>query len=309
MIYIFTALMPEAEPLIRAFSLKRTGDRSAFQQFANEERDIVLTITGTGPVRAAAGVGAVLGSAPADADYHAVNFGSCAAASGVLTEPDAPGENRSPAPLYVIHKLTNTESGRQWYPDILPGNGLPEAEIFTGSKLYDGAQKKTMTDEIREDRDIPALSRETRLYDMESAAFFEAANLFIGPHRIHVLKFVTDSGETEHITPDKVRHAAETAAPHAAEYLHLIADRSSGVRIADPDAETLAEQLHASSTMRAQFLQLIRYADLMGIGWRGLIHQWTELGLFPAKDRRAGKRLLAELRDMIQGISCIDQKE
>ncbi|MGN0255724.1 MAG: hypothetical protein ACI4D6_07105, partial [Chordicoccus sp.] len=277
-------------------------DRSAFQQFANEERDIVLTITGTGPVRAAAGVGAVLGSAPADTDYHAVNFGSCAAVSGVLTEPDAPGESRSPAPLYVIHKLTNTESGRQWYPDLLPGNGLPEAEIFTGSMLYDGAQKDHMTDEMREDRGIPALSRETRLYDMESAAFFEVANLYIGPHRIHVLKFVTDSGETEHITPDIVRHAAEVAVPQAAEYLRLIADRTECERTAVPDIETLAEQLHASSTMRAQLLQLVRYADLMRIEWRGLVHQWADLGLFPAKDRRAGKRLLAELRDMIQGM-------
>ncbi|MGN0274755.1 MAG: hypothetical protein ACI4DT_08230 [Chordicoccus sp.] len=318
MIFIFTALVPEAEPLIQEFSLKRTGGGSAFQQFANEEQGMLLTITRTGPVRAAAAVGAVLGKVSPDEVTLVLNFGSCAAVHGGMPEG---GET----PLYLIQKLTNMESGRQWYPDLLTGSCLPEAELLTGSRLYTG-------DEMREDRGIPALSH-VLLYDMEGAAFFEAANLFVGPHRIHVLKFVTDSGDTGRVTPDTVRRAAEAALPRAAEYLRLVmgedccgkyamksftangeeAERMTAVKISsDADApldeDALARGLCASRMMRAQLHQLILYADLAGLKWRGRVRQWTEKGVYPAKDRRTGKQLLAELKGMVQGVQCDDKR-
>ncbi len=338
MIFIFTALMPEAEPLIREFSLKRTGEGSAFQQFANKERGVVLTVTGTGPVRAAAAVGFVLSGVSSDDMTLVLNFGSCAAVRGGRGEMHEDGidSGETPVPLYLIHKLTNTESGRQWYPDLLTGNCLPEAELLSGSRLYTGDE----ADEMREDRSIPALFCKERLYDMEGAALFEAASLFVGPHQIHVLKFVTDSGDTEHITPDLVRHAAEAVAPRAAEYLRLILEKACVGKAAETgktpagsdrgetclvigggnfvrsgmfpnpaaDQEALARGLCASRTMCTQLFQMIRYADLMGIGWRSRVRQWADEGIYPAKDKRTGKKLLAELRDMIRGIRCADER-
>ena len=48
MIYIFTALYPEAKPLIRAFSLKKAVAGLPFDVYENMDGDLRLVITGAG---------------------------------------------------------------------------------------------------------------------------------------------------------------------------------------------------------------------------------------------------------------------
>ena len=53
MIYIFTALYPEAKPLIRAFSLKKAVAGLPFDVYENMDGDLRLVITGAGMTAAA----------------------------------------------------------------------------------------------------------------------------------------------------------------------------------------------------------------------------------------------------------------
>ena len=61
MIYLFTALYPEAKPLIRVFSLKRVQDGLPFDVYENADTSIRLVISGTGMCAAAAATAAVFG--------------------------------------------------------------------------------------------------------------------------------------------------------------------------------------------------------------------------------------------------------
>ncbi|RHV06121.1 hypothetical protein DXB96_05665 [Clostridium sp. OM07-10AC] len=79
MIYIFTALYPEAKPLIRAFSLKKAVAWLPFDVYENMDGDLRLVITGAGMTAAACGVSAVFGRYGAGERDHLINIGTCAA--------------------------------------------------------------------------------------------------------------------------------------------------------------------------------------------------------------------------------------
>ena len=53
MIYIFTALFPEAKPLISGLGLKRHADQDRFPVYTSPDQEYLLAVTGTGPVIAA----------------------------------------------------------------------------------------------------------------------------------------------------------------------------------------------------------------------------------------------------------------
>ena len=317
MIHIFTALYPEAKPLIQALSLKKRAAQTHYQQFLSEEGDICLTITGVGPLQAAAVTASVLTDYDAGAQDQLLSLGTAAR----LTT--------CPASMYHVNKITEAATMRDFYPDMLLNTGLPEASLITGAKLYTKQESGYAAD----------------LYDMEAAAIYQAASMFLGPHQMNFLRIVTDDGLTQEemetgMTMRTVTNAAsgteskpavgtEASAPrslaaHVTDCVEqqvdtivavvdklraLMAAEAAGHQVLTENEQQLVDKLiadaHFSKVMADECVQLIRYAALSELDWQQPIAALYAEGLVPTRDKRAGKIILERyLRAQILDDAC-----
>ena len=317
MIHIFTALYPEAKPLIQALSLKKRATQTHYQQFLSEEGDLSLTITGVGPLQAAAVTASVLTDYDAGAQDQLLSLGTAAR----LTT--------CPASMYHVNKITEAATMRDFYPDMLLNTGLPEASLITGAKLYTKQESGYAAD----------------LYDMEAAAIYQAASIFLGPHQMNFLRIVTDDGLTQEemetgMTMRTVTNAAsgteskpavgtEASAPrslaaHVTDCVEqqvdtivtvvdklraLMAAEAAGHQVLTENEQQLVDKLiadaHFSKVMADECVQLIRYAALSELDWQQPIAALYAEGLVPTRDKRAGKIILERhLRARILDDRC-----
>ena len=317
MIHIFTALYPEAKPLIQALSLKKRATQTHYQQFLSEEGDLSLTITGVGPLQAAAVTASVLTDYDAGAQDQLLSLGTAAR----LTT--------CPASMYHVNKITEAATMRDFYPDMLLNTGLPEASLITGAKLYTKQESGYAAD----------------LYDMEAAAIYQAASMFLGPHQMNFLRIVTDDGLTQEemetgMTMRTVTNAAsgtelkpavgtEASAPrslaaHVTDCVEqqvdtivtvvdklraLMAAEAAGHQVLTENEQQLVDKLiadaHFSKVMADECVQLIRYAALSELDWQQPIAALYAEGLVPTRDKRAGKIILERhLRARILDDRC-----
>ena len=317
MIHIFTALYPEAKPLIQALSLKKRATQTYYQQFLSEEGDLSLTITGVGPLQAAAVTASVLTDYDAGAQDQLLSLGTAAR----LTT--------CPASMYHVNKITEAATMRDFYPDMLLNTGLPEASLITGAKLYTKQESGYAAD----------------LYDMEAAAIYQAASMFLGPHQMNFLRIVTDDGLTQEemetgMTMRTVTNAAsgteskpavgtEASAPrslaaHVTDCVEqqvdtivtvvdklraLMAAEAAGHQVLTENEQQLVDKLiadaHFSKVMADECVQLIRYAALSELDWQQPIAALYAEGLVPTRDKRAGKIILERhLRARILDDRC-----
>ena len=317
MIHIFTALYPEAKPLIQALSLKKCAAQTHYQQFLSEEGDLCLTITGVGPLQAAAVTASVLTDYDAGAQDQLLSLGTAAR----LTT--------CPASMYHVNKITEAVTMRDFYPDMLLNTGLPEASLITGAKLYTKQESGYAAD----------------LYDMEAAAVYQAASMFLGPHQMNFLRIVTDDGLTQEemetgMTVRTVTNAASgteskpavgtEASAHRSLAAHvtacveqqvdtivtvvdklraLTAAEAAGHQVLTENEQQLVDKLiadaHFSKVMADECVQLIRYAALSELDWQQPIAALYAEGLVPTRDKRAGKIILERhLRARILDDRC-----
>lgn len=292
-VYLFCALYPEAEPLIRHFALRRIKGGLPFDRYADDRGERLLTLTGTGSVDMAAAVGAVLGQSGSHSDICLINWGSCGGSPGEV----------EPGQVYRCCRITAESSGRDLYPDILIRTRLPEAALLSADRLYRG--KRTDVTGRRPENE----AKETELpilHDMEGAAFFQAASHFAGPHQIHVIKAVTDLGTPEELTRQSFQalmtQAARGALPEMERLMAPLGDREGDRGVGSPSEEALfaelARAIDCSETMCAQLRELIHYAGLTGRDPEGWLHEKRALGLIPCT-RRQGKILIGELREWL----------
>ena len=317
MIHIFTALYPEAKPLIQALSLKKRAAQTHYQQFLSEEGDLSLTITGVGPMQAAAVTASVLTDFDAGAQDQLLSLGTAAR----LTT--------CPASMYHVNKITEAVTMRDFYPDMLLNTGLPEASLITGAKLYTKQESGYAAD----------------LYDMEAAAIYQAASMFLGPHQMNFLRIVTDDGLTQEemetgMTVRTVTNAAsgteskpavgtEASAPRSlaahvtdcveqqVDTIGAVVDKlralttveAAGHQVLTENEQQLVDKLiadaHFSKVMADECVQLIRYAALSELDWQQPIAALYAEGLVPTRDKRAGKIILERhLRARILDDRC-----
>lgn len=163
MILIVTALMAEAAPIIEHFRLKKDMDAHAFQVFRNDE--IKLVISGVGKVKSAMAAAWLLASCGRDA--FLVNVGCCGIA----------GKEFEAGRLFMVHKVTDMDTGLDYYPDVFAGRDIPRTAICCYSKPVScGA----------------GVLADRTAVDMESAGIMEAAGKFLDAHRVVILKIASD---------------------------------------------------------------------------------------------------------------------
>ena len=271
--YIFTALRNEAADLIKELNLKPSD--TSLQCYEND--DTILTVTGTGPLSAASACAAVLFSHHATDRDIVINAGIAASI-----------HNGKGNELYVIHKIHDHSSDRDYYPDLIPASEYPEAQLITGAKPYCAPNAAISS----------GSSDATVLYDMEGAAVFHAASIFLPPHRIRLLKLVSDFGESEHIHFDPAWSSLIKNAVLQESEIMLAVPAHPAKQI--PDCAELAQELHATVAMTRRLEQVLRYAELAGIDWHAIVMRYRAAGFLPADHKEAGKQILEKLIHDIQ---------
>lgn len=322
MIYIATALFCEASPLIKAFSLKKKNGGLKWDLYENDESTIRLIITGVGPVAATAAVSALFTQFGMAKEDCLINIGTCC-------------ENISGAgtgSLFLINKLTDGTTGRDYYPDMPDDSGLKENSITSLPVM------------VRKDENRQGL------FDMEAAFIYQAARYYAGPAQIYFLKLVSDNGvvmgKNELITEksgflkELGRHTEqlmEGALESILSFIKKIAVYGEGVGAkrdyvqsvetskagnengeapegsrgeeasvccakddAGPDTEKeafgqLYADLCATTAMERKLSQALKYAELAGTDYRKYIQELYDDGRIPVKHKREGILIMEEL--------------
>ena len=229
MITIYCALYVEAQYLIQHYELKKATESRHFQIFFNEKWKIRLVITGVGKLNATVAMAEISTIYPPAEEDLMVNYGSCAA-EGMLMPGEGEGGGGACVPLgsiIMVNKLTDAESGRTFYPDMIYRHPFAEGEVVTSAQVYtadagarDGGTTKVEDVGLNahaegyakvETAGLNAQNEEAMkaeviaptVHDMEAAAFYEAGNFYYGPHQMIFLKVVTDHGiEKERLQND-----------------------------------------------------------------------------------------------------------
>ena len=312
MVYIFAAHKGEVEHLIKKLSLGKRKTSFPFLQYEGEE--ILLTITGQGQINASASVASTLQEEKAKKGDLLLSLGSAAAILGrKRTSEDLLGC------WFWIQSLEQESTGRKFYPDLLYKPDFPEAGLITGDKILElnsmgnrdtvseihGDSKEQIISEIHGDSreqiisEIHGDSREqsvserhsdsegvsgldnTLLYDMESAAVFQAANFYLAPEDFFFLRCVTDFGvspdeEKRSFSPlsrqERMQALLQKEEEKILRLIRFLQEKSierrkeeEGELAFRQQLQSLSESLHCSFVMEKQLERLLRYAFLQGI--------------------------------------------
>ena len=278
MVYVFCAFYGECSGLIKHYNLKKrqTDKYYRFDVFENENQPVRIILTGQGSVMAAAAVSGAASFFGIKAEDAIINVGTCAG-------------DYEPGQVFICNKITEEATGRTFYPDMILRSSLPERELVTAPVVI----RKSIHEYANKD------SHNMALYDMEAAAIYQAANLYVGPHRMGFVKVVSDNGDIERLTPDFIKGLMAEAVDEIASYVDMfVADTHDMCRAEENTQFTnqLCKDLHCSKVMENQVRQLIKYLSLEGTDYMTYINKLYNEGRLPAHDKKNGKVCLDEIK-------------
>lgn len=311
MIYIFCAFYGECSGLIKHYNLKKrqTDKYYRFDVFENENQPVRIILTGQGSVMAAAAVSGAASFFGIKAEDAIINVGTCAG-------------DYEPGQVFICNKITEEATGRTFYPDMILRSNLPERELVTVPVVI----RKSIHEYVNKD------SYDMALYDMEAAAIYQAANLYVGPHRMGFVKVVSDNGDIEGLTPDFIKGLMAEAVDEIASYVDMFVTDAGNWHNDRQDAfdklnsgknnsiqqqhmehyslnddmcraeestqftNQLCKDLHCSKVMENQVRQLIKYLSLEGTDYMTYINKLYNEGRLPAHDKKNGKVCLDEIK-------------
>ena len=289
MVYIFAAHKGEVEHLIKKLSLGKRKTSFPFLQYEGEE--ILLTITGQGQINASVSVAATLQEEKAKKGDILLSLGSAA----LILGKNRTASEEMMGRWFWIQKLEQQSTGRCFYPDLLYKLDFPEAGLLTGDKILertsmgDGDSKEDTASEGYSDSKEDTVSKEFSgfekllLYDMESAAVFQATNFYLAPEDFFFLRCVTDFGvnpgeETDSFSSsslswkEKLQSLLQKEEEKVLRLIRFLQEKSKerrkeeeGELAFQQQLQSLSESLHCSFVMEKQLERLLRYALLQGI--------------------------------------------
>lgn len=311
MVYVFCAFYGECSGLIKHYNLKKrqTDKYYRFDVFENENQPVRIILTGQGSVMAAAAVSGAASFFGIKAEDAIINVGTCAG-------------DYEPGQVFICNKITEEATGRTFYPDMILRSSLPERELVTVPVVI----RKSIHEYANKD------AHNMVLYDMEAAAIYQAANLYVGPHRMGFVKVVSDNGDIEGLTPDFIKGLMAEAVDEIASYVDrfvmdagnwhndrqdafdkLNSGKNSSIQQQHMEhyslnddmcraeestqfTNQLCKDLHCSKVMENQVRQLIKYLSLEGTDYMTYINKLYNEGRLPAHDKKNGKVCLDEIK-------------
>ena len=322
MVYIFAAHKGEVEHLIKKLSLGKRKTSFPFLQYEGEE--ILLTITGQGQINASVSVAATLQEEKAKKGDILLSLGSAA----VILGKNRTASEELMGRWFWIQKLEQESTGRCFYPDLLYKLDFPEAGLLTGDKILERTSmgdRDTVSKGHSDSEGVSGFSN-IFLYDMESAAVFQAANFYLAPEDFFFLRCVTDFGvnpgeETDSFASsslswkEKLQSLLQKEEEKVLRLIRFLQEKSierrkeeEGELAFQQQLQSLSESLHCSFVMEKQLERLLRYAFLQGISPEE-IREYLERN-FGGKegDKRAGKKAFSSLKQWILSERTLQTK-
>lgn len=136
--------------------------------------------------------------------------------------------------LYLANKIIGDKC---YYPDIFNNCNIDTAPLTTSNDPVKKIQ--------------PGM-----LYDMEAAKLYCAASKYLGPHQMHFLKVVSDSGETI----DDKNHINQLIRMHK----DAIQDYIGQLEQWEEFHDKIKSSLRLSEAMKIRHKQQLKYANLIG---------------------------------------------
>lgn len=302
MVFIFTAFFAEAKPLIEYYNMHKCLQENKFQMFISEDNNISLVITGVGKIAAATVLGRILSLYGEKID-GIINIGVC----GILKDNgnwDANLNSELVGKAYICNKITDYDTSRDFYPDMLIKNDFREASVITSSvmaddKFINAPENIRLSEYIRDDGNVFTGNKYV-LVDMEASAIYQAANVFVGPEKMHFIKIVSDCGNVKEVTPKLVTDIVNGNINDIADYIDkcmttfakVICDKS----IYDTYCNRLIEDIKCSKTMENELRQIFKFCKISNIN---ALDFWDTLyreGRIPCQSKREGKVYLDEFK-------------
>lgn len=223
------ALPSEAAPLIDALRLNRCTRARGVKLYRRDNYRLV--ISGVGKTAAAAAVGYIAGSEPADTRHIWLNIGIAGHAT------------LSKGAVGIAHRIIDQATGATYYPAI-----AFRAPCASYSLVCYDAPNTTYADEA--------------MCDMESSGFFAAASRFSSVEFIHSIKIISDNSDSDiaalnRTTISEMIKAHLTMIETLAELLERLAERHLAPGIALP-IDTLIARWHFTATQQSQLRDIAR---------------------------------------------------
>ena len=177
---------------------------------------------------------------------------------------------------YMINSVTEQDTGRKFYPDMLIESSLPEAPLITASSI--------VTD-----------PKPGFLYDMEAALISGHVMKKTAPSRIAIIKAVSDDG-SRRPSANEVTSLIRSYRDEISNVIDLLSKEKDPVDYM-PLPETIMEELRLSQYMRSEFEDLVHYCVVSGKTGKlnGILDEMRANGTLPVKDKRQGRRVLDEI--------------
>ncbi len=247
MVFLVTALTLEASPIIRHFRLKKDMSSGAFPVFRGG--NLALAVSGTGKMKSAMAVVYLKSLFPQSKNDCLINIGFC----GSTCQSLEPGE------MALFHKITDRDTGRDYYPDLFYDWGLPRAELSCHSRPV------TLNDaELLFKGNLP----DTFFCDMESAGIMEAGKKFFYAHRLVILKIISDRLQPEDLNKELLTGYMTSKLPVLEAVVKSLQEESGTDFEKESETDTLLEKLaqryRFTAAMTEKLGAAIRRVRLMG---------------------------------------------
>jgi len=248
---IFCALSCEARPLIERWRLKALPGVRPFGFFADREK--ALVVSGVGKTAMAAAVGHALAALPVEPQPAMLNLGVAGHAGAPLGQ------------AYLVHKITDGDNGKVFYPQLPFDVPCQTAELWSLSKPS-------------------ADYGHAGLLDMEAAGFAEIGLKFSSAELVHALKVVSDnpSEPLDQVQPELVTNLIGRHLSIVDSVSRALLELRSDLQEADSELfRRLRQEFHFSATAAAQLKTLLqRWSCLRGLD----SCRWQEQNLRSAKE-------------------------
>ena len=245
MLHLFVALRPEASAFVRAWSLRRDPQVSSFDVYEGEltakadhpAMPVCLVRSGIGKAQMAASVGWLAGrSERLGRGDSAIWLNAGVAGHGSAKVGD----------VVLAHRVVDSSSGRVSYPPLVVEPPCTTCDLRTV--------------------DVPETQytdAEETAFDMEGAAFVDAARRFVTAELVHSLKVVSDGPDAPIHTLNRHRIAelSEALVPVVEELARRLVPVLHEVRTAEgdpPDYRELLAAHHFTVSDRIQLRKQLR---------------------------------------------------
>ena len=242
MLIIHTALSIEAKILIEYFKLKKNVNFNYFDYFSNQ--DLRLIVSGVGKTKTATAISSAITyemNITHKEEIILLNVGLAGA-----TNDYGVGD------IFQINKIIDKDQDKRFYPDIILKNPIAKSAITCFSKPIDNTYK----------------FNGAMLVDMESSAFFEAGSCFFTPHKLQLLKIVSDNLDPNFFSKYNVSKLLENNLQSIVNFINdyiLINNNQSSIQNKLENSKVIIDffsDLKATTSQREIILKLLKNYEI-----------------------------------------------